>query len=140
MTFSLSENNALFIPTALKHNCNIAIVLDIPLTKKKDNRKKYLVDVPKDFTINNIKLKTIDGDINDARFFDSKNKFKGTFIGLIEHEVEYKVDKNKNCNIDIVMKNKTDNNVIFTDNGIIQNQYVVIKDILSFTIYSSLEW
>ena len=75
MTFSLSENNALFIPTALKHNCNIAIVLDIPLTKKKDNRKKYLVDVPKYFTINNIKLKTIDGDINDARFFDSKNKF-----------------------------------------------------------------
>ena len=75
MTFSLSENNALFIPTALKHNCNIAIVLDIPLTKKKENRKKYLVDVPKDFTINNIKLKTIDGDINDARFFDSKNKF-----------------------------------------------------------------
>ena len=74
MTFSLSENNALFIPTALKHNCNIAIVLDIPLTKKKENRKKYLVDVPKHITINGIKLETIDGDINDARFFDSKNK------------------------------------------------------------------
>ena len=61
---------------------------------------------------------------------DSKNKFKGTFIGLIEHEIEYQVDKNKNCNIDIVMKHKTDDNVIFTDKGIIQNQYVVIKDIL----------
>lgn len=40
MTFSLSENNALFIPTALKHGASIAVVTDIPTNKTKD-RKAY---------------------------------------------------------------------------------------------------
>ena len=75
MTFSLSENNALFIPTALKHGCNIAVVTDIPTTKRKDNKKQYLYAVPKTLTINGVTLECIDGDKNDARFLDTKNKF-----------------------------------------------------------------
>ena len=75
MTFSLSENNALFIPTALKHGCNIAVVTDIPTTKRKDNKKKYLYAVPKTLTINGVTLGCIDGDKNDARFLDTKNKY-----------------------------------------------------------------
>ena len=75
MTFSLSENNALFIPTALKHGCNIAVVTDIPTTKRKDNKKQYLHAVPKILTINGVTLECIDGDKNDARFLDTKNKY-----------------------------------------------------------------
>ena len=65
MTYSLSENNSLFIPTALKHGCNIAVVIDTPVKAPK----------PKQLTINGITLDVINGDKHDARFTDSKNKF-----------------------------------------------------------------
>ena len=65
MTYSLSENNSLFIPTALKHGCNIAVVIDTPVKAPK----------PKQLTINGITLDVINGDKHDARFIDSKNKF-----------------------------------------------------------------
>lgn len=74
MTFSLSENNALFIPTALKHGSNIAVVTDIPTNKAKD-KKSYLYSVPSKLTIEGIELDTTDGDINDARYLDPKNCF-----------------------------------------------------------------
>ena len=70
MTFSLSENNALFIPTALKYGCNIAVVSDIPLNKNKDRTYKF--NPPKYLEIEGIKLETIDGDQHDARFLDLK--------------------------------------------------------------------
>ena len=70
MTFSLSENNALFIPTALKHGCNIAVVTDIPLNKNKDRTYKF--NPPKTITIAGIELETIDGDQHDARYLDKK--------------------------------------------------------------------
>ena len=69
MTFSLSENNALFIPTALAHGCNIAVVTDIPLNKNKDRTYKF--NPPKTITIGGITLSTIDGDKHDARFLDT---------------------------------------------------------------------
>ena len=75
MTFSLSENNALFITTALSYGCNIAVVTDIPTTKNPINKKEYLHAVPEKLTINGITLRCIDGDKNDARFMDTKNKF-----------------------------------------------------------------
>jgi len=77
MTFSLSENNALFIPTALKHGCNIAVVTDIPLNKNKDRTYKF--NPPKTITIAGIELETIDGDQHDARYLDKK---KNAFIVL----------------------------------------------------------
>jgi len=70
MTFSLSENNALFIPTALKHGCNIAVVTDIPLNKNKDRTYKF--NPPKTLTVAGIELETIDGDQHDARYLDKK--------------------------------------------------------------------
>jgi len=77
MTFSLSENNALFIPTALKHGCNIAVVTDIPLNKNKD--KSYKFTAPKTLTIGGVTLNTIDGDQHDARFMD---KIDNAFVVL----------------------------------------------------------
>lgn len=75
MTFSLSENNALFIPTALKHGSNIAVVTDIPTNKAKD-KKSYKYAIPSELTIEGITLETIDGDSHDARFLDHiKNAF-----------------------------------------------------------------
>ena len=70
MTFSLSENNAIFIPTALKHGCNIAVVTDIPLNKNKDRTYKF--NPPATLTIEGIKLHTVDGDQHDARYLDKK--------------------------------------------------------------------
>jgi len=78
MTFSLSENNALFIPTALKHGSNIAIVTDIPTNKAKD-KKSYLYSVPETITVDGITLDTVDGDSHDARFLDNK---KNCFVVL----------------------------------------------------------
>lgn len=78
MTFSLSENNALFIPTALKHGSNIAVVTDIPTNKAKD-KKSYLYSVPSKLTIEGIELDTIDGDSHDARYLDGK---KNCFVIL----------------------------------------------------------
>ena len=78
MTFSLSENNSLFIPTALKHGSNIAIVTDIPTNKAKD-KKSYLYSVPDTITVDGITLKTVDGDSHDARFLDNK---KNCFVVL----------------------------------------------------------
>jgi len=78
MTFSLSENNSLFIPTALKHGSNIAIVTDIPTNKAKD-KKSYLYSVPDTITIDGITLDTVDGDSHDARFLDNK---KNCFVVL----------------------------------------------------------
>ena len=78
MTFSLSENNALFIPTALKHGSNIAVVTDIPTNKAKD-KKSYLHSVPSKLTIEGIELDTIDGDSHDARYLDGK---KNCFVVL----------------------------------------------------------
>ena len=78
MTFSLSENNALFIPTALKHGASIAVVTDIPTNKTKD-RKAYKHNPPSQLTIAGITLDTVDGDQHDARFLDAK---KGAFIVL----------------------------------------------------------
>ena len=78
MTFSLSENNALFIPTALKHGSNIAVVTDIPTAKAKD-KKSYLHSVPSKLTIEGIELDTIDGDSHDARYLDGK---KNCFVVL----------------------------------------------------------
>ena len=72
MTFSLSENNALFIPTALKHGSNIAVVTDIPTNKAKD-RKSYKYSVPVKLAIAGLELDTIDGDAHDARFLDNKS-------------------------------------------------------------------
>ena len=77
MTFSLSENNAIFIPTALKHGCNIAVVTDIPLNKNKDRTYKF--NPPATLTIEGIELETIDGDQHDARYLDKK---KNAFIVL----------------------------------------------------------
>ena len=71
MTFSLSENNSLFIPTALKHGSNIAVVTDIPTNKSKD-KKSYKYSVPKKLLISGIELSTIDGDQHDARYLDNK--------------------------------------------------------------------
>ena len=78
MTFSLSENNALFIPTALKHGSNIAVVTDIPTNKAKD-KKSYLYSVPSKLSIEGIELDTIDGDSHDARYLDGK---KNCFVIL----------------------------------------------------------
>jgi len=78
MTFSLSENNALFIPTALKHGSNIAVVTDIPTNKAKD-KKSYLYSVPNKLSIEGIELDTIDGDSHDARYLDGK---KNCFVIL----------------------------------------------------------
>ena len=78
MTFSLSENNSLFIPTALKHGSNIAIVTDIPTNKAKD-KKSYLYSVPDTITVDGITLDTVDGDSHDARFLDNK---KNCFVVL----------------------------------------------------------
>ena len=64
----------MFIPTALKHGSNIAVVTDIPTTKAKD-KKSYLHSVPSKLTIEGIELDTTDGDINDARYLDPKNCF-----------------------------------------------------------------
>ena len=69
MTFSLSENNALFIPTALKAGCNIAVVTDIPLNKNKNRTYKF--NPPKKLTVAGIELATIDGDQHDARYLDT---------------------------------------------------------------------
>ena len=65
MTYSLSENNSLFIPTALKHGCNIAVVTNRSIKEPK----------AKQLTINGITLDVINGDKHDARFLDSKNKY-----------------------------------------------------------------
>tara|TARA_A100000172_G_scaffold5855_1_gene3331 strand:- start:727 stop:1731 length:1005 start_codon:yes stop_codon:yes gene_type:complete len=73
MTFSLSENNALFIPTALKHGASIAVVTDIPTNKTK-NRKAYKYNPPSKLTISGITLDTVDGDQHDARFLDTKRQ------------------------------------------------------------------
>ena len=81
MTFSLSENNALFIPTALKHGSNIAIVTDIPTNKAKD-KKSYLYSVPNTITV--------DGDSHDARFLDNK---KNCFVVLRGKGQEIRKDK-----------------------------------------------
>ena len=78
MTFSLSENNSLFIPTALKYGSNIAIVTDIPTNKAKD-KKSYLYSVPNTITVDGITLNTVDGDSHDARFLDNK---KNCFVVL----------------------------------------------------------
>ena len=78
MTFSLSENNALFIPTALRHGSNIAVVTDIPTNKAKD-KKSYLHSVPSKLSIEGIELNTIDGDSHDARYLDGK---KNCFVVL----------------------------------------------------------
>ena len=78
MTFSLSENNSLFIPTALKHGSNIAVVTDIPTNKSKD-KKSYKYLVPKKLSISGIELSTIDGDQHDARYLDNK---KNAFVIL----------------------------------------------------------
>jgi len=78
MTFSLSENNALFIPTALKHGANIAVVTDIP-TNKTSDKKAYKYAVPNKLTIEGITLPTVDGDAHDARFLDNT---RGAFVVL----------------------------------------------------------
>jgi len=78
MTFSLSENNALFIPTALKHGANIAVVTDIP-TNKTSDKKAYKYAVPNKLTIDGITLPTVDGDAHDARFLDNT---RGAFVVL----------------------------------------------------------
>jgi hypothetical protein len=77
MTFSLSENNALFIPTALKHGANVAIVTNLPTNKNRDKTYKHLP--PKSLSVAGITLPTIDGDQHDARFLD---KAKAAFIVL----------------------------------------------------------
>ena len=89
MTFSLSENNALFIPTALKHGCNIAVVTNIPTNKTK-NRKAYKFNPPKTLTIAGIELETIDGDQHDARYLDQK---VGAFVVLRGKGQEIRKDK-----------------------------------------------
>tara|TARA_R110000744_G_scaffold122124_1_gene227052 strand:- start:513 stop:1475 length:963 start_codon:yes stop_codon:yes gene_type:complete len=71
MTYSLSENNALFIPLALQHGASIAVVTDIPTNKTK-NRKAYKHNPPSHLTIAGITLHTVDGDQHDARFLDVK--------------------------------------------------------------------
>ena len=73
MTFSLSENNALFIPTALKYGASIAVVTDIPTNKTKD-RKAYKFNPPNKLTIAGTTLHTVDGDQHDARYLDAKRK------------------------------------------------------------------
>ena len=89
MTFSLSENNALFIPTALKHGANIAVVTDIPTNKTKD-KKAYKHAIPSKLTIEGITLATIDGDSHDARFLDEK---KNAFVVLRGKGQEIRKDK-----------------------------------------------
>jgi len=89
MTFSLSENNALFIPTALKHGANIAVVTDIPTNKTKD-KKAYKHAIPTKLTIEGITLATIDGDSHDARFLDEK---KNAFVVLRGKGQEIRKDK-----------------------------------------------
>ena len=98
MTFSLSENNSLFIPTALKHGSNIAT--DIPTNKTKD-KKNYLYSVPDTITIDGITLDTVDGDSHDARFLDNKKncfvvlRGKGQEIRKDETGFMYKVHNTK---------------------------------------------
>jgi len=77
MTFSLSENNALFISTALEHGANIAVVTDIPTNKNRNKTYKHLP--PKTLSINGVTLPTVDGDQHDARFLD---KAKAAFVVL----------------------------------------------------------
>ena len=89
MTFSLSENNSLFIPTALKHGSNIAVVTDIPTNKARD-RKSYLHSVPDTITVHGITLDTVDGDMHDARFLDNK---KNCFVVLRGKGQEIRKDK-----------------------------------------------
>ena len=89
MTFSLSENNAIFIPTALKHGANIAVVTNIPTNKTK-NRKAYKFNPPEKLTIAGIELETIDGDQHDARYLDQK---AGAFVVLRGKGQEIKKDQ-----------------------------------------------
>lgn len=88
MTFSLSENNALFIPTALKHGASIAVVTDIPTNKNRD--RKYKFTPPSTLSIAGITLPTVDGDQHDARFLDKQRQ---AFIVLRGKGQAIKTDK-----------------------------------------------
>ena len=88
MTFSLSENNALFIPTALKHGASIAVVTDIPTNKSRD--RKYKFTPPATLSIGGITLPTVDGDQHDARYLDRQ---KQAFVVLRGKGQTIKTDK-----------------------------------------------
>ena len=70
LTYSLSENNFLFVPTAFNNDCNVAVVTNVPTNKLKN--KKYKFKFPTSLTINGIKKDVIDGDSHDGRFLDKK--------------------------------------------------------------------
>ena len=71
LTYSLSENNFLFVPTAFNNDCNVAVVTNVPTNKLKN--KKYKFKFPTSLTINGIKKDVIDGDSHDGRFLDKKD-------------------------------------------------------------------
>lgn len=64
LTFSRSETNDPYIPTALDHGMNIAVVMNV---KKKDSLPGVFMSLP-----------VVDGDDTDLRFLDPT----GTIIGL----------------------------------------------------------